>query len=556
MKHYLKFCLALLVLVVPVTAWAAPSSDLLVVDPVKNQIEKVNPATRAVEVLKIGGRPFKLKPLPDKAGYLLLCQGVSKLFGGVNTPGELVYLDSKLQPTAKKVTLPGLVVKELFLEEYHLWLVITKSDRNIVLNMVNLATGAHQQVPLQAVPIIYQINPDGTRMALATVDPENHSGANVILVDLKTSKATTYQTGLNPGAIYFTSPTQIMVACGGYRDSQKYPSGGKVQTASKAIPASLQLIDLESGKVESIEVDYSPLAIIQDQKNSDTFYLTSSPQANPAEPSSVLRIVTNGKVTAQLMIADEITRIIQAPGGNLCLLGQLRFYLINPQETKILREIVTDLKIETVRISPDGKIGYVFIVNSSTVDIIDLATGNSIDKIKLSRNTFMDTLKSFSVGTSLFLSPLPPVTGDNPVFENKIDNSPANQRMIFAADQNRLYLLTGKTELKVIDLQTNQTRNTVRFSGYASGIHQVPHGKYLVAVANTHWNLIDPDKNKPVLTVKIGEDQKPAQQGYYSPDGSLLAVPYNNNLYLINTETATFIGKVKIKAQNPLVIWP
>jgi hypothetical protein len=559
MKPYLKLCLFLLIAIIPVTARAAASSALLVVDPVKGRIEKVNLETKTATILKIGGRPFKLKSLPGQAGYLLLCQGTAKLFGGVNTPGELIYLDAQLQPTSQKIILPGLAVKELFLEEQHLWLVITTSDHHTVLNIVNLASGSNHEVSLDTLPTVYRTSPDGTLMALAIANPDNHSGATMVLVDLKTAKATTYQTGLNPGAVYFINPNRIMVACGGYRNSQKYSSKAKIQTASQAVPASLQLIDTESGKVETTMVDYSPLAIVQDRTNSEIFYLTSSPQANPTEPASVLRIVTDGKVTGELNIADEITRIVQAPNGNLCLLGQLRFYLVNPTETKILREIVTNLKIETVKVSPDGKTGYVFIVNSSTAEAIDLTTGESIAKIKLGGNTLMDTFKSIGIGGSLFLSALPPVTGDSPVFENSTDNSPANQRSIFAAAQNRMYLLTGKTELSVLDLQTNEISKKIRFNGYACGIHQVPHGKYLVAVTDRYWNLIDPEKTKPVLSIKIGQDgaePKSAQKGYYSPDGSLLAVPFNNYLYLIDTETAGFTGKVRIKAQEPWVIWP
>jgi hypothetical protein len=559
MKPYLKFCLILLVAIIPVTAQAAASSAFLVVDPVKGRIEKVNPKTKTATVLKIGGRPFKLKSLPGQAGYLLLCQGDTKLFGGVNTPGELLYLDAQLQPTSQKILLPGLAVKELFLEEQHLWLVITTSGHHTVLNIVNLASGSNHEVPLDALPTVYRTSPDGTRIALAVANPDNHSGATMVLVDLKTAKTTTYQTGLNPGAVYFISPNRIMVACGGYRNSQKYSSKAKIQTAPQAVPASLQMIDTESGKVETTVVDYSPLVIVQDRTNPELFYLTSSPQANPTEPASVLRIVTNGKVSGELNIADEITRIIQVPNGNLCLLGQLRFYLVDPKTTKILREIVTDLKIETVKISPDGKTGYVFIVNSSNAEAIDLTTGQSIAKIRLGGNTLMDTFKSIGIGGSLFLSALPPVTGDSPVFENNTDNSPANQRSIFAAAQNRMYLLTGKTELSVLDLQTNEISKKIRFNGYACGIHQVPHGKYLVAVTDRYWNLIDPEKTKPVLSIKISQDgsePKSAQKGYYSPDGSLLAVPFNNYLYLIDTETARFTGKLRIKAQDPWVIWP
>jgi hypothetical protein len=560
MKPYLKFWFAFLFAVIPVTARAATISDLIVVDPLKGQIEMVNPETRTAMVLKIGGHPFKLKPLPGQTGYLLLCQGVAKLFGGINTPGELVYLDAKLQPTSRKITLPGLAVKELFLEEQHLWLVITTSGHNTVLNIVNLATGVHHEVPLDAVPSIYRTSPDGSRIALTVANPDNHSGATLVLVDLDTAKTTAYATGLNPGAVYFISPARIMVACGGYRDSQKYPSGTKIQTAPQAVPASLQVIDTETGKIEATATDYSPLAILQDRTDPETFYLTGSPQANPSEPASVLRIVTHGNVTGKINIPDEITRIIQVPNGNLCLLGQLRFYLINPRDTKIVREIATDLKIETVMISPDGKTGYVFIVNSSTADVIDLATGQSIAKLKLGGSSLWDTFKSLGIGGSLFRSPLPAVTGDNPVFENDPDNSPANQRTILAAAQNRMYLLTGKTELSVVDLHTNEVIRKIRFNGYAYGIHQVPHGKYLMAVTDTYWNLIDPEKTKPVLSIKISSkesnDPKPAQKGYYSPDGSLLAVPFNNYLYLINTETARLTGKVRIKAQDPLVIWP
>jgi hypothetical protein len=80
-----------------------------------------------------------------------------------------------------------------------------------------------------------------------------------------------------------------------------------------------------------------------------------------------------------------------------------------------------------------------------------------------------------------------------------------------------------------------------------------------VAVTDRYWNLIDPEKTKPVLSIKISQDgsePKSAQKGYYSPDGSLLAVPFNNYLYLIDTETARFTGKLRIKAQEPWVIWP
>ncbi|HYH03785.1 MAG TPA: hypothetical protein VEC37_11820 [Bacillota bacterium] len=556
MKFYLRVLLALLLGVAPFSACFAASPQFWAVDTLRDRTELVDAGQNKASIIEIGNKPMKLKPQKSTNGYWLLCQGSAKLLGGVAAPGTFIALNRDLHPVGTPITLPGLVVREQYLEEQGLWLAVTTQDKEVTLNVLELDTTRYHQIKLPEIPGFYQLSPDGNQLAVTVNVPGDQTASLIILIDLQKFETKSFSTGINSGAVYFINPNQIIVASGGFRDSQKYPAKWKIQTAGKLVPAQLQIINTQSGQSESISVGYSPVAIVQDQKQPDTFYCVGFDNSSADGTRSTFRIIQNGKVINKLELADEILRIEPTPSGNLCLLGQVRFYLIDPKTAKVLTEITTELRINTVRFSADGHNGYLFITNSSKIPVIDLQNGKQLATIKINRNNLLDAFKSLNLGGGLFAAAAPPVTGTNPAFENKIENSPLNERLLFCPEQNRLFVLTGSDKISVINLKTNQVERTIKLNGAASGFHLIPGSNRLMAATDYSWDLIDPEKTTPILSVKISREEESASLGYYNSDGTRLVVPFKNQLYLIDTQKPQFIGKIHTKSEQPLIIWP
>lgn len=471
MKFFLQVLFTILLGTIPFSRCLAASSQFWAVDTLRGRTEVIDIDQNRTDTIKIGNNPLKLKPLKSTDGYWLLCQGTTKFLGGVANPGAFILLNRDLQPTGSPITLPGLVVRELYLEPQDLWLAVTAQDKAVTLNILDLATTKHHQIKLPEIPGFYQLSPDGLQLAMTINIPGDMTASQILLIDLENFKTKSFTVGMNSGAVYFCGAEQILVASGGFRDSQKYPAKWKIQTAEKSVPAQLHIINTRTGESEAISVGYSPVAIVQDQKQPDTFYCVGFDKSNSEETRSTFRVIQNGKVTNQLELADEILRIEPTPSGNLCLLGQVRFYLIDPKAAKILSEITTELRMNTVRFSADGRTGYLFITNSSKIPVINLETGAQSDPIKISRNNLLDMFKSLNLGGGLFAAPASPVAGSNPAFENINENSPPNERLLFCADQNRLFVLTGSDKISVINLKTNRVERTIKLNGSALGFH-------------------------------------------------------------------------------------
>jgi hypothetical protein len=89
-------------------------------------------------------------------------------------------------------------------------------------------------------------------------------------------------------------------------------------------------------------------------------------------------------------------------------------------------------------------------------------------------------------------------------------------------------------------------------------MHPTPNSKFIVVPTPKFWNLIDPNQNKPILSIRFNSktEESAPETGYYSPDGSLLIIPFENTLFVVDTATGKFLGKAKTKIKNPIIVWP
>lgn len=557
-----RFLLVFIILMLSVSATALGNSPRFVaLDPIGNRMEIFGADLKSAGFVKTGPRPYNVKPLPDHTGYVLLYLGSETMVGAMKDPGGILYLDNQMNPTSRKITFSGLVISEFYDKELNTWFVFTaenpKSENTThTLNIVQLQDGTVQTVSLTSAPAFFKIK-DASKLAVATVgNSEAKIKPELFLIDLTTLACDTYPLTLNPGAIFFIDNDRLLVACGGYHKSQNYLfnlfESSDTQTTE---PATLHLVNTRLKTVKTITTGYSPLAIIQDQSKPDVFYFASTAEPNSSEPSGLVQVLSGDVVTAQLQIDTEPVYLAQARTGNLCILGRDEFFLIDPVNSKIVTKLKYDLKIDALRLSPDGKTGYLTNVNSNYMDIINLSDGNRQVRLKIGKPSI---LGSFSLN-KLINNAYPPVIGMQKRLQRNPERISRNYRMVPVTDSETMYVTSSNSEVIIVDLKNNTLKGSLKFKGFGfGGIHLTPNSKYIVVPTSSYWNLLKPDQAKPVLSLLINndDDKSAPENGYYSPDGSLLVIPFEKSIYVINTDAGKFLGRLKSKIENPIIVWP
>lgn len=571
MKRSFFILLLICCIFFPSISAAADDNGFVVFDQIKNSVEIYDAGHKRVNSFKTAPKPARIVKNQYHNGYILMYRGAKK------TPGGLTFLDSGFKPISGSKELPGLVVQDFYLKESGLWLLFTvSSDKdNPVSNLTcyDLKTEATTSISLNGPPVVYLFNQDQTELAVGTLgNPTNNVSAELALIDLTQKQVRNFPVSANPGAIYQTAYGKMVVACGGFRNNQRYSSGISIERKDSAELAKLHWIDTVTGETETTQLQYSPLLIEQDQENSETFYavcanvygdpneeqrgitLGSILNSDSNQPAATFYKITSGKISADLKLQNQPNLLIQTSPGSVCLQGKKELSIIDVSGPgpKLL-EYSHDQDIDEFLFNNDGTIGYLSNDNSNNLNIIDLKTGKDIKTIKISNSFYIGKLF-----LKLFGSGFPPViqsTSDKP-FE-KINRS-ENQRMFFAKDFSHLYVLAGAPEVSVIDLQANEVKSVIKFNDTQYGIHPTPDGKFIAVVTENGWRLLDPSQNKPVfsLNFKLEEPEQGPENGYYSPNGDLLIIPFNNYLYLIDPVQGISLGKTRTKAISPIIAWP
>jgi hypothetical protein len=574
MKYWLSLLLIMLFCGTPCSVRSAtPATEFFFSDPISNRLEVVDSNLKSVCKFEFDSEPLNLKHLPDQREYLLLLKGVTNIFKKASRSAALVYFDQRLRPTGRRIKLPGKVVKEVYFEQANLWLIVTSQAKQTILNLVNPSSGTNRQFELEAGPDLLELSPDGTRLALSVTAQQ--AGATIKLIDFKQARIQSFPVEILPGALYFGDSGQIFVAGGATRRAPKKSFFHK--TSDSAVSqAQLITINIESGQSTSLPLGKIPVTIIQDQNTPATFYSLNSFSAQqlpakspngskepvPAEPTSTLRLINEGKKTAIIELPGEITQIVQAPSGNICLLGQSRFLLFDPERAQLIANIGAKSNLETLSVSPSGKLGYLQSDKGCTLQIIDLLSGKQLTKIESRPPTLIDQLHLLDLSPYLFPTTPPAVSGISKTIVRQ-PLAPVNHQVIVDEIRGRIYQLTSRKELMIRDLKSNQPINSVKLNDTVLGFHLVPHSNLIMAITKQAWCLIDPQKTAPVLTVKINlssfdndRHNRITLKGYYSPDGAHLAIPCNNRIYLIKTDTRQFLGQIKTRTSEPRIFWP
>jgi hypothetical protein len=567
MRRYF-WLLCILLFLLPLHTWAV-SANFLILDQIQDQVGVIGSDLKPLYSFKAGPCPSALEPIPDNSGYLLMCRGSKNLLNFKNTPGELVYLDSELKPTAKKITLPGLIIKNFYLKASATWIFITNSSSSqfpAAVSVLDLKTGVTSHFDLNSLPTTYQFNSDRSVLALTTLGATNSkSPSQLVLIDLKTFKMNAFPVTANPGAIFFINKDNILVASGGFNNSFYYSSEIPVEHFDKSVNASLHWIDTTTGNEQVTTVGYSPLVITQDQNDPNTFYTASRDTINNKETKGTFRKLTAGEVLTTIPFSADPVRFIQTKTGNVCLLGTHELYFINPESTKIIARFDFPLTIDRLVLNKDETVGYLSCINSKYIHVIDMASGNLIKKLTSSSSLLGGALNL----AALLPSRLPPVAGKISPTDDQINYASDNNRALMTSDYSRLYSLTGSSEVSGLDLETGKKVTSTKFlQGKPYGIHFTPNGKFVAVAADTEWYLLDPDQKKPVLNIPlfVGSQTSDSHEdnnlifdngttGYYSPDGNLLVIPSNGYFYFVDCQNGKIAGKIHTNIQKAIVTW-
>lgn len=547
------FWVVLIVLLASVSI-SANSPLFLIKEQSRNQIDVVGTDYRPVNTLNTDSKPIKIVDLPDNQGYAVLNEGSGSLLGAVKTNASIQLLDPKLTKLTTEFSFSGIVNSELLLQDSMQWIIVTteKKDSSTI-NIVNLVTKDHFKYNLTSLPVDFQLSPDQSKLAVITVSgSEENPQSQVTVIDLTTEKNQTFKVSHNPGAVFFTGNDQILVACGGYRESMKYSLKTILQKTNKATPAQIHLINLNSAEISDYQVGFSPLVILQDPNNSEKFYLASVNEPYAQQASGTFRVFENGTINTEIPIKTEPTKLIATPTGNIALFGRVDFYLINPETKSTLTELKLNLKPEELRINHSGEIGYLSVVNSSVIREINLING-SYNEIKLGTNLFgMLNL------VNLLPTTYPPVISMKSNESQSKGQTTVNYRTFLSNDSSKLYSISGLKEISVTDLTTKKTINKINFKGNAFGIYPDPNGKYVIVATNKYWHLIDPTKKKADFSILVNEkdDELFSRTGYISPDGTIMVISAERYLFVVDLVNAKQIAKIKIKNREPLIIWP
>jgi|GEM_PF-636808 len=557
MKRYLIVGL-LLGTILLTAAFAAPQSQWLALNPIGDTMELFGSNFKSGGTVKSGPRPYSIQALPNNSGYALLYLGSNKTFGGMKDPGGILYLDASLKPTSKKLSFTGVVLDEFYHNELQTWFIFTgvrdsgKSSNNM-LNIVNLNQGDVQSVSLKSEPSAYRFNGQNLLAVATAGDNETNAKPELVLVDLASMATERYPLTANPGAVFFKGDSQLLVACGGYREGQKLISFLSDTPEKPSEPAQLHIIDIQAKTVKSLPVGYAPLAIIQDGEDNNTFFLTSTTDPVSGTPSGMLQVLVNDKITATVKFAAEAISLSQASSGNICVLSRDAFFLIDPHQAKILNESRYELQIDGFLLSPDGKTGYITNINSNYIDAIHLETGERLAKFRVGKNTLLGNITLNKIIPKSY----PPVIGMRDKLNVRPDGVSVNNRMVMDEKTGLMYVLTGTPQVDIVDTSTHTVQRSVVFNGNAYGIRRTPNSKYIVVATETYWHLLDPNQNKPVLSILITdeENKKAPETAYFSPDGNLLVISFENTLYIVDTVQGKLAGKVRTRFADARIAW-
>ncbi|MGE5581589.1 MAG: YncE family protein [Bacillota bacterium] len=553
MKRFFGLSLCLLLLL-PLNAQAAPPSFLLL-DQLGNRVEVVGADFKLISSFNTGPAPTSIVSLPDGQGYLLLCRGSATIFGGFSKSGSLLYLDSQLKPGAKNVSLPGIVVTDIYLKDTATWIIVTKNKNGAptpaAIDIFNLQTGSDTRFDLNSIPTAYRFNSDNSELALTTIGSPK-SPPQLVLLQLADLKLKTFPVAANPGGIYFINKQQIMVACGGFRPSSNYSSAIPVEKLDKSVNASLYWIDTESGAAKITPLGYSPLVVVQDENQPEVFYTACSDIAYGKESEGTFRKIKDGEILSEVKFPAEATQLIQTQQGTICLLGREEFFLLNQEGTALLANQNFGLKVAKILLNTDETRGYLSVVNSSSMSEINLQTGEIVQKLKIRGSGLSGLL---NIG-NLLPDALPPVSGTPKPADDKPIWAAVNEQVLLNNEQSLIYSLASNGEVRALDTKTGQIISSVKFrQGKPYGIHLTPDQKYLVIATDSIWYLVDPVKNRIQLKIPLLTGDYPPDTGFYSPDGSLLVIPGNGYFYLVDCQTGKLAGKFRTKIQKALVAW-
>jgi hypothetical protein len=564
MKRYF-WLLCLLLLVLPFQSWAA-SPNFLIMDQTNDRLMIIGSDLKQLNSYSTGPDPTALEPIPDNNGYLLMCRGTKNWLGQSSVPGQLVYLDMDLRPTTKKIALPGLITQDFFLKQEATWIFVTaaKSHSQAAVNILNLKTGIISRFDLNSAPMAYQFNADHSNLAVTTLGATDQKvSPQLVLIDLHDLKMKSFPVAANPGAIYFVNEHKIVVACGGFRDSFNFITNTSIEPLDKSIHTSLHWIDTASGNEQITTLGYSPLVIIQDQNDPNTFYAASIDKNYDQIVNGTFYKFTNGENSSKVKFTGEPVKLIQTKPGNICLLGKNEFYLIDPKDSKIILNLNYTLSVDHLFLNQDNTVGYLSVSNSNYMDKIDITSGKLIEKLTIGSSLFGGILSL----DGIFPSKSPLVSGMVPPTDGRIDYSVSNNRNIITSDFNRLYSLNGSSEVRGIDLTTGkQVTSTKFFQGKPYGIHLMPNGKFIAVVTDSAWYLLDPNQKKPLLTIStIDENELNASEhnkwkgngdtGYYNSNGTILVIPSNGSFYIVDCENCKLVSKIRANIQRSTIIW-
>jgi hypothetical protein len=555
-RYFWLLCIFLILLAVPASA-ATPS--FLILDQLQNRVAVIGSDLKLLSSFKAGTCPSALAPTPDHNGYWLMCRGAKDLLGKVKEPGELLYLDSDLKPTTQKIIFSGRIVQDFYLKTRNLWVLITQNGSSAqtpaTVWIADLKTGSNNHFNIGSVPTAYQFNTNTDRsvFAFTTLGASTKKVLpQLCLINLNSLQIQSFPVAANPGGIYFINDRQIMVACGGYRDSFKYSSEIPVEHFEKSVNASLDWIDISNGKAQVTTLGYSPLVVIQDRNNPDTFYAASSDTVYDKPARGILRKVTAAAVRSEVPFAAEATKLIQTKPGSIALLGKEEFYLFNPDCTQVMANRSYTLPIEQLLLNSEETMGYLSVTNSQNVDVIDTVFGKSIQKIKISSSIFGGPLNL----SSLIPHGLPAVSGMLSPTSDLPDYSTNNNRIIMTPDNKSLYSLASNGEVSGFDTEKGNQISSTKFSaGKPYGIHFMPNNQFIAVAADTYWYLLDPGLQKPKLSLPLFSGDFQTSNGYYSPEGNLLVIPSNGYYYLVDCQSCKLIGKLRNNIQKGAIAW-
>lgn len=570
MKRLLLFLLLIACLSASTSA-AADFNEFFICDQIQNAVEVYDvTGLKRISSFKTRPKPARIVNDPHNGGYILMYRGAK------NTPGGLTFLNSSYKTTGSK-KLPGIVVQDFYLKDTGLWLLFTVASdkKNTVSNLIcyDLKTQETNTIPLNGPPAVYRFNEDRTELAVGTLgNPEKKVPAELVLIDLLQNKVRSFPVSANPGAIFNTASGKIVVACGGFRNSQRYPAKFLLERTDNAEFAKLHWIDPVTGEIEVTALGYSPLLIDQDRDDPDTFYaVCANIYGDPNEeqrgitlgsvfnsdldrPAATFYKITSAQIEAALELQNQPGRLIQASSGTVCLQGENDLYIIDVSgPVPMLLDYNHDKAIDQFLINNDGTIGYLSNSNSNYLNIIDLKAGKEIKTLKISDSFYIGKLF-----LNFFGSGFPPVIQPASVKPITTTNPSENLRMFFSQDGSVLYILAGAPEVCVIDLQTNTVKSVIKFNDTQYGIHPTPDGKRIVVAAENGWHLLDPSRTKPEfsLAFSLEETEQGPENGYYSPNGDLLIIPFKNYLYLVDPSRGVSLGKTRTKAIAPIIVWP